>query len=308
MLGLITDRTQSNVDRLNALAQKGWNAMTEEERAEWTGNILTPQLAGHTEPVNLLPNNNFYSSGVDVKFKNREVVATAKRDGTYLYAVLVVGNASDFERKILTLSVDSVVLSGNSTALIAAYWHNASGYESAGASLAGAGSVTFYTGANTGNREYLALYIYVSASVQVKTGDSVIYKGVMLESGSERHPYVPYTPTLPTSARKGAYNYSDLNRVELAVAELSEELGLSLVTKTDWREWDIPKQADMDRFLSNIQAIRAFGNPLATTPSAPGSMQGLSHKEANDIEKILNDIDISVSTLFRCGELFSGEV
>lgn len=308
MLGLITDRTQSNVDRLNALAQKGWNAMTEEERAEWTGNILTPQLAGYTEPVNLLPYGASYYGTADLKFKNREIVATATQAGTYRYAVMVVGKAADFVNKTLTLSVDSVVPSGSNTPLLAAYWHSTGGYEAISGRLSGAGSITFNTGANTGNRDYLALYIYASAGAQAKIGDSVTYKGVMLESGSQRHPYVPYTPTLPTSARKGAYNYSDLNRVELAVAELSEELGLSLVTKTDWQEWDIPKQADMDRFLSNIQAIRSWGTPLTTTPTAPGSMRGLSHKEANDIEKILNDIDISASALFRCGELFSGEV
>lgn len=34
-LHLITDRTQTDVDRVNVLAQKGWANMTPEERSEW---------------------------------------------------------------------------------------------------------------------------------------------------------------------------------------------------------------------------------------------------------------------------------
>lgn len=33
---LITDRTQADVDRWNTLRAKGWDAMTEDERAEWS--------------------------------------------------------------------------------------------------------------------------------------------------------------------------------------------------------------------------------------------------------------------------------
>ena len=39
-------------------------------------------------------------------------------------------------------------------------------------------------------------------------------------------------------AAKGAYNYTDLNRVETAVKEIAEKLGLSLVTKTNWTLWE----------------------------------------------------------------------
>lgn len=308
MLGLITDRDQAHVDRRNTLAAKGWNAMTDEERAEWTGNILTPALAGHSGSVNLMPNNTAYSDSVELKFKNREIVATANTSGIYLYSIVTIGAAANFVNRTMTLSIDSVVSAGNGTPFVAVYWHDANGYEAVGASLSAAGSVTFNAGANTGGRDYLALYIYVATDVSVSVGDNVRYIGVMLADGSERKPYVPYTQTLPTPARKGSYNYSDLNRVEIAVAELSDELGLGLTTKTDWTEWDIPTQADMDRFLSNIRAIRAGGSPLANTPYAPSSMAKLTYASANNIEKILDDIDISATNLFRCGELFCGEV
>ena len=38
-LDLITDRTQRDVDRVGELAEKGWAAMTEQERAEWLGEM-----------------------------------------------------------------------------------------------------------------------------------------------------------------------------------------------------------------------------------------------------------------------------
>ena len=39
LLSLITDRTQQDVDRVEELAEKGWAAMTEQERAEWLGEM-----------------------------------------------------------------------------------------------------------------------------------------------------------------------------------------------------------------------------------------------------------------------------
>ena len=109
----------------------------------------------------------------------------------------------------------------------------------------------------------------------------------MLESGATRHPYVPYTEILPTLATKGAYNYSDLNRVERAVAEISDLAGLGLTTKTDWKMWDIPTASDMSRYLANIASIRALVAD-DTVPIAPASMNNLTYSEANNIELILS--------------------
>ena len=39
LLSLITDRTQQDVARVEELAEKGWAAMTEQERAEWLGEM-----------------------------------------------------------------------------------------------------------------------------------------------------------------------------------------------------------------------------------------------------------------------------
>lgn len=107
---------------------------------------------------------------------------------------------------------------------------------------------------------------------------------------------------------KGAYNYTDLNRVETACAELAEKFGLTLITKTDWTVWDIPIQADMDRILGNIKAVREVGSVYAGTSDVPRSVNKLTYTAANDIEKNLLDILILEPTLFRSGELYCGEI
>lgn len=88
-------------------------------------------------------------------------------------------------------------------------------------------------------------------------------------------------------AAKGAYNYTDLNRVESAVEELSAKLGLGLVTKTDWTLWDVPTASEMNRYLSNVAAIRDACYGTVTFPTIPSSMNGLTHDGANSIEKVL---------------------
>ena len=284
MNGLITDRTQRNVYYRKQLATKGWSGMTLAERAEWLGDPLS------SEGANLFACGPFYSSVVTLKYRSAEIFASTNTEGIYLYAISIIGEAANFENKKFTLSVDSIIASGNGTPQIATYWHDDYGFEYAGASLSTAGTITFDTTEwpNTNGRQYFAVYVYVTTHENVVAGAYARFGGVMLENGSTRHPYVPYTEILATPATKGAYNYSDLNRVERAVAEISDLAGLSLTTKTDWKMWDIPKASDMSRYLSNIASIRALIGDNATVPIAPASMNNLTFSEANNIELILS--------------------
>lgn len=308
MLGLITDRTQDNVDRLSALKRIGWDNMSAAEKAEWSGDPMTANDMGYTAPYNLLPFSPYYSSSVELIHRNTHVVAKAIAEGMYSYAVVIIGVANIFVGKTLTLSLDSVVTTGNATPQLSMYWHDGNGFEYAGGSLGEAGSVTFTTTENTGNREYLAMYIYVATETAVNTGDLVRYNGLMLEFGDVRHDYVPYTPILSTAATKGVYNYSDLNRVEMAAAEMGESLGLNLVTKIDWNAWDIPKESDMRRFLNNIYAIRNVCPDKDSFPVLPSRMDGLNVASANAIEETLIAANISSASMIRSGDLFCGEV
>lgn len=95
---------------------------------------------------------------------------------------------------------------------------------------------------------------------------------------------------------KGAYNASDLNRVASAMAYLSQRFAsagysVPVSSPTDWANGDIPTKGDMDTYLDDLRRIRAALAVMDTTPSAPGSMDYLTWAKANDIEKILVDVD-----------------
>lgn len=302
MQGLVTDRTQANVLRRRELAAKGWANLTADEQAEWLGS----PLAG--DGVNLLPYGPYYSSSVELKHTNDAVNATATIAGSYLYAVLIVGPAANFENKTMTLSVDYIGVSGGGNPQLALYWHDGNGFEHTGAFLTEAGSITFHTGANTAGREYLAMYIYVTGENAVEAGASVRFRGVMLSFGDTQREYVPYMEILPNDATRGAYNYSDLNRVERAAAELSDLYGLNLETKTDWTGVDMPQKSDMTRYITNVKKIRHAVPHHNSMAAAPDSMNGLNHNDANNIEKILLAAHENTDHIVRFGELYSGEV
>lgn len=96
-------------------------------------------------------------------------------------------------------------------------------------------------------------------------------------------------------AAKGAYNYTDLNRVESAVAEISQILGLGLVTYVRWDPKYNPNRVtpgnifDPDRYLNNVVAIRDACAALTDEefPPLPTSMDKLTYEGANNIERVL---------------------
>lgn len=99
-----------------------------------------------------------------------------------------------------------------------------------------------------------------------------------------------------TSPSKGAYNYTDLNRVEAKVKELNDLLVTysymsSLTTKLNWAYTDLFKQSDATRYLNNVKAIRNALARYSTTPQVPSTMANLTYQGANDIEQILVDIE-----------------
>lgn len=117
---------------------------------------------------------------------------------------------------------------------------------------------------------------------------------------------------------KAYYNVSDLNRVETATEYIGRLLKLysyfkeDLVCKKDWLMTDFPTENEMNRYLSNIQKLIDSFYVKKDTPSLPTNMNNLDIKRANDIEKILYDmnnlIENMVSQFYYCGEIYSGEV
>lgn len=115
----------------------------------------------------------------------------------------------------------------------------------------------------------------------------------------------------------GAYNIADLNRVGEVIQYIADRLNgfgfvVSVSPKTDWAETDSPTAADMERYLKDVRTLRAAFAVLRTTPDAPSDMVRLTYTEANNIEKILEDVDLLLTLTsqawFYSGDLFSGEV
>lgn len=130
------------------------------------------------------------------------------------------------------------------------------------------------------------------------------------------------------AAMKGAYNYTDLNRVTAAMEYLKSNLegygyavpGYQRIevphpseNKYDpylWYEVDWPTETTMITYLGNIAAIRSVLAVLTTTPVVPVDMVGFMAEEANNIETILIDVsrqlDILPTTFIPSGEALSG--
>ena len=116
---------------------------------------------------------------------------------------------------------------------------------------------------------------------------------------------------------RGTYNASDLNRVNTAMAYLNGWLSdAGYVTGyagqgIAWAIDDIPLQAQMADYLSNVGAIGGT-IPLANAPAIPASMEFLTHEGAKHIERVLVLTDQIRARLkrspFVSGEIFCGEV
>ena len=119
------------------------------------------------------------------------------------------------------------------------------------------------------------------------------------------------------TALKGAYNYQDMNRVESAVVFIANRLGesgyfVAPVVHPEWHLGDHPTKADMDRYFGNIALLRAILPLYSTTPKAPTTKKKFDYLVANDIEKILADIDRQITAInqswYYAGDVFTGEI
>lgn len=119
------------------------------------------------------------------------------------------------------------------------------------------------------------------------------------------------------SEMKGAYNASDLNRVGSAIRYINQRLleagyGKELEIKADWRETDNNYIGSLDYYLQAVRQLRSWFTTMENTPAVPDDMQNLTYIEANNIEKILMDLDFLITQMgksfFYSGEIASGEV
>lgn len=122
------------------------------------------------------------------------------------------------------------------------------------------------------------------------------------------------TTTETAAFERGTCTATMLNRIENAQKTLAETLRgsgymVSIENKTNLTATDIFGNADYRRLLENIALLRSAFYTYSSTPDTPGYIYGW--KEANDIEKILKDIDDMIADMksryrecgtFSCGE------
>lgn len=115
---------------------------------------------------------------------------------------------------------------------------------------------------------------------------------------------------------KGAYNHTDLNRVEAAVSLIAEKLrdigiNVRVSTKSDWTRDDVPTASDLARYLDNVRALRNASTGLRFAPGLPGSMARLDYIGANSIEEVLAYVsewaDGMRNAQRYAGEFYGGE-
>lgn len=113
----------------------------------------------------------------------------------------------------------------------------------------------------------------------------------------------------PNDNLRFSWDFRALNRTERAMEYLNQifqELGYFRVMefKTDWTNEEItPEQAK--RYIENLKTLRTFLQMSGDTPPAPNTINGMSITRANDIERILYDINFLLEALQK-NKIISG--
>ena len=125
---------------------------------------------------------------------------------------------------------------------------------------------------------------------------------------------MPWITPVTDRAADAQYTHDDLNRVGNDLQYLADLLNgygyaVTVNPKTDWAVGEKPETTDMTQYLADLNAIKtAF---YGTTP-LPESMNKLDVLAANNIEKLLVEIETYIirmaAAFVYSGEIFSGEV
>ena len=118
---------------------------------------------------------------------------------------------------------------------------------------------------------------------------------------------------------KGAYNYTDLNRVGAALNYVRDRLAEygylpanAFAARVNWAAGEIPTLEDLTKYLGYVSTVRAAAPRFSTTPPAPQFALRLNYRDANDIEQIIQDAGVLLvnmaSAWYFSNELYCGEL
>lgn len=122
-----------------------------------------------------------------------------------------------------------------------------------------------------------------------------------------------------TSRRaKGNYNVSDFKRIQdwqIYIKEKLNEMGYYVPALWIHEEWDIdylPRLSEINKIKNNLQILKDSFYDIPNTPEVPSqSRNAINFGEANDIEKIMVDMDLLIQKIelaYRYADfLFAGE-
>ena len=114
--------------------------------------------------------------------------------------------------------------------------------------------------------------------------------------------------------KKSYYNFDDLNRIEQWCEHVAKLLNsyayfVDIKIKKDWTMLDFPRQSEMERIRQNINRLK---EAYYSFTQIPANLEKMTWQKANDIEKILFEIDTllnnMISQFYYCGEVYAGEV
>lgn len=126
----------------------------------------------------------------------------------------------------------------------------------------------------------------------------------------------PTEEELVRKGLRGTYYFKDLNRVESACKDVMNRLKnygyyVNIETKTDWNNEDILSIEQFNRIKDNLNELKQSYYVLSNTPIITTGKKTINYRDANDIEKILFDIDYLIKSMerniIRCGVATCGQ-
>lgn len=105
----------------------------------------------------------------------------------------------------------------------------------------------------------------------------------------------------PNDNLRFSWDYRALNRTEQAmeyVDSIFKELGYykNMKFKTDWLNDEITR-TEAQRYIENLTVLRNFILMPSTSPDVPTTINGMTIGRANDIEKLIFDINFVIEAL-----------
>ncbi len=110
--------------------------------------------------------------------------------------------------------------------------------------------------------------------------------------------------TLVTDRTGGYYNAADLNRVGAALRYVADRLAAAGVScpvqaRQDWDMYDIPRGSEIRVLLDDLSSVRSALATLSSVPPVPDGARPFTVQQANDIERILVEIDAALTMLVQ---------